>query len=430
MDKLVLIAIVGLLFSCAGTNSDENSNQPNENETVINSPLNGDFQNDTIFKLDPKVANTFHSPNGTSIEIPANAIVDANGNPIEEQVDLAFTQYHSAADILASGIPMTYDSAGVSNNFESAGMFTLDARVNNEKVYVKEGESLKVNLASDKDQGFNFYELNEQTGDWTFENAPEKPAINPRHDPSRKPILPKEASEDAFVLDLNFDLSDYEELSIFSGIVWEYVGDQDSLDPRKNKWVTNTQFNDFDLSPTNEVAYEYFLTMKKGEKSFTTKVKAALQGEDFENALAAYQSKKIEIADKIDYLQKPFIRSVNISGFGTYNYDFIHSMADPEPILADFNFHEMNKYKEKSLVFVVYPNSDIVVNYPKAMWPNFGIDKSLDAKILAILPDNQVAVYNQDISSCYGKNNYTFDMDVLDEKLDNKGDLEKIIARL
>ena len=430
MDKLVLIVLASSLFSCAGTQTNTDENNSNEELSVINSPLKGDFQNDTIFILNPTIAATFESPNGTSIEIPANAIIDADGNLITEEVELSFTQYHSSADILASGIPMSYDSAGVSNNFESAGMFTLNAQVNNKKVFVKEGESMKVNLASDKEQSFNFYELDEQSGDWTFENAPTTPTKNIRFDPSKKPILPAEASNNAFVLDLNFDLSDYEELSVFSGIVWEYVGQADSLDPRKNKWVSSTQFNDFTLEPTYESAYEYFLTMTKGKRSFTTKVKAALQGEDFENAMASYKSKKKEIADKIDYLQKPFIRSVEIQGFGTYNYDYIHSMADPEPILANFNFGELNKYKEKSLVFVVYPESDIVVNYPISMWPNFGIDKAKDAKILAVLPDNQIAVYNKDVANCYGKNEFTFDMDILEDKLGNKGDLEKIIASL
>lgn len=430
MDKLVLIILAITFFGCAGTQNNNNEINSESELSIINSPFEGDFQNDTVFILDPTIATTFESPNGTSIEIPANIMVNASGDLITDKVELSFNQYHSAADILASGIPMSYDSAGVSNNFESAGMFTLNAEANNKKVFVKEGESMQVNLASDKDQGFNFYELDEQNGDWTFENSPEAPTRNERFDPSKKPILPEEASNDAFVLDLNFDLSDYEELSVFSGIVWEYVGTEDSLDPRKNKWVSRTQFNDFALEPTYDTAYEYLLTMNKGKKSFTTKVKAALQGEDFENAMAAFKSKKQEIADKIDYLQKPFIRSVQIDGFGTYNYDYIHQMADPEPIFADFNFHDMNKYKEKSLVFVVYPESDVVVNYPKNMWSNFGIDKSKDAKVLAVLPDNKIAIFNQDIDNCYGKGEYTFDMDILEDKLANKGDLEKIIASL
>jgi hypothetical protein len=430
MDKLVLIMLVSSFCSCAGNQTTENEDNSSDHLSVINSPLEGDFQNDTIFKLDPTQAATFESPNGSSIEIPANILVDENGELITEEVQLSFTQYHSAADILASGIPMSYDSAGVSNNFESAGMFTLDATVNDKNVYVKEGESMQINLASDKEEDFNFYELDEQNGDWTYEHSPRIPQRNSRFDPSIKPIKPEKASDNAFVLDLNFDLSDYEELTVFSGIVWEYVGQEDSLDPRKNAWVSKTQFNDFELEPTYDKAYEYLLTMSKGKKSFTTKVKAALQGEDFDNAMASFKTKKKEIADKIDYLQKPFIRSVNIDGFGTYNYDYIHSMTDPEPIMADFDFHEMNKYKDKSLVFVVYPESDIVVNYPLSMWGNFGIDKAKDAKIMAVLPDNQLAVYNENIENCYGKGEFTFNMKILEEKLGNKGDLEKIIASL
>lgn len=435
MKNIFLGLSAGLiLFSCGGSGEQADSGNSDTvvKNTVIKPPFEGSgFCNDTIFKIDPTKPNLCESPNGSSVEIPANVLVFDDGKPVTEPVEIEFNQYHSMSDIIASGIPMSYDSAGVSGNFVSGGMFSLYGRSNDKEVFIKEGETINVNLASDKSGPFNFYALNEETGDWTFQQAPIAPTKNPRYNPADFPIKPQKNNKDAFVLDLNFDLSDYSELQVFKGIVWEYVGNHDSLDPRKSDIVKKTRWDDFDLEPTYENAYEYWLTMKSPNRNFITKVRAALQGEDFENAMRSYKEKKKEIADKIDQLQKPLIRAVEISGFSTYNFDYMHDMLDPERIVADFDFGSSNKDKDKSLVFVLYPEKDVKVDYHPGDWANlFAIDKGTGSKILAILPDNKLAVFKGNIAEAYGKGSYTFKMDVHPEKLKDKGDLEKILIDL
>jgi len=429
MRNYPLLFIPALIFSCSGSNESDNLENSTA-QSIIQLPLEGDFQNDTLFKIDPTKENTVETPNGSSIFIPANILVDEDGNPITSTVDLSFVQYHSLSDIVASGIPMDYDSAGTSYPFVSAGMFSIHATANEKPISIKEGSAIDVNLASDKNDPYNFYEMDEKTGHWTFENNPQPVLSNKRYDPSVKPIKPEPATNGAFVLDINFDLSSYSELSVFSGIVWEYTGTHDSLDPRKNKTVGSTKWTDFSLAPTYDKAYEYFLTMKTKGKEFTTRVKAALNGDDFDKALADFQQKKIEVAQKMDDLQKPYIRSVSIDGFGTYNYDYIHQMKEPEPMIADFDFGTKNNDKDKSLIFVVYPEADIVVQYPKEMWGNFALDKSQDSKLLAVMPGNYIAVCKNDLSQSFGKKNHTFKMDVLPDKVTAKNDLERIIAGL
>ena len=432
MKKYLLFAPAFILFSCSGEGSEDGMSGGDSTETtVIVPPFEGDFKNDTIFRIDPTKETIVETPNGSSIEIPANILVDEKGKPIKKEVEVSFDQYHSVTDILASGIPMTYDSAGVTGNFVSGGMFTIKARSEGKKVFVKEGENITVNLATDKPDAFSFYEMNEQTGDWTYEMAPQTPVRNPRFDPAARPIQPQKADKNAFVLDLNFDLSDYSELTAFKGIVWEYVGKDDSLDPRKNSSVSKTRWQEFDLEPTFEAAYEYWLTMKAGTNSFTTKVKAALQGEVFESAMASYKTKKKEIADRIDNIQKPFIQTVQIDGFTTYNWDYLCSMESPEKLIADFDFGSSNGDKEKSMVFIVYPDPDVVVTYKQDDWDKyFAIDKKDKAYVLAALPGNKLAVFKGDVSDCFGQESYTFKMKVLDEKLNGKADIDRIITDL
>lgn len=429
MNKHILLALPILMISCAGADSTDSDLDTNT-LSVIAPPLEGDFQNDTVFRLDPKIENTFETPNGSSISVPANSMVDKEGNLVTEPVDLSFTQYHSAADIIASGIPMTYDSAGTKYNFESAGMFTLDAKANNRPVYIKEGEQLTVNLASDKDENFNFYELDEGTGDWTYERSPEPTLHNPVYDRTIEPLQPEKTEKGAFVIDLNLDRSDFGELDAFSGIVWEYVGEDDSLDPRQNGWVQKTKWTDFNLEPTYEKGFEYYLTMKNSSKKFVTKVKAALSEEEYETAMADFVAKRTALATKRDQMQKPYIRSVQIAGFGTYNYDYYHQMKEPAKILADFEFIGQEEDKSNALVFVVYPSSQVTVKYPQNNWDKFALDKTKDPKLMAIMPNNKIAVYEDDISRSYGHDNYTYKLKVLDQDVTKKGELETIIAEL
>lgn len=430
MKKLFYVSLPLLLLACGGSEEGSENTEETNSGSIIKPPLEGDFQNDTIFKIDPTKATTVSTPNGTSIEIPANVIVDKKGKPVKSKVEVSFVQYHSAADILASGIPMVYDSSGTSGTFQSAGMFTIHAESKGKEVFIKEGANIGVNLASDTPEPYNYYEMNEQNGDWTYDFSPRSPVRpNEKFDPSKFPLEPQEADKNAFVLDLNFDVSDYEELTAFSGVVWEYVGDHDSLDPRNSDVVQKTLWTDFELEPTYEAAFEYYLKFIRGNLSFVTKVRAALQGDDFTQAMADFQNRKLEIADEMDNLQKPYIRSVQIDGFGTFNYDVIHQMSYPTQLLADFDFGETeNELKDKIAVFSVFPDKSIVANYPRDDWDKFAVDPSMNMKIMAILPGNKIAYFDQNLEQCVGKKEFTFKMKVSDQSLKTKADLENFIA--
>lgn len=434
MSKYLLFLLIPFFFACNGNQDSENTEHLRQDEVAqFESPFDGDFTNSAVFVINPTEENTLRTANGSHFTIPANILVDANGNPVTEDVTIQFDQYHSAVDILASGIPMDYDTLGESYTLESAGMFTLGGTCNDAPVFVKDGATIEMNLASDKgsDQPFNFYEMDPETRDWTYEHSNSPVSPNPEFDPATyTPPKPEQVSEDAFVLDVNFDLSNYEELTVFSGIVWEYTGTEDSLDPRNNKLVQREKWTEFDLDPTHEQAYEYYMTMSNDKASFTTKVKAALDGEDLDLAMEQFCEKKVEIAKKMDELQKPYIRSVEIGGFGTYNYDYIYKIEAPHQLIADFDFGDDDVDKERAMVAVVYEDQEVVVNYPKNKWNLFGLNTQAEAKIIAILPGNRMAVCNEDVTDCYGKDKHTFKMDVLDETIDSRASLIDALASI
>ena len=80
-----------------------------------------------VFEIEAGEKSVIKLKNGGKIEFPANAFVDASGKAVHGKVDVSWTEYHSLTDIMLSGIPMKYDSAGVQHDFQSGGMFTIKA---------------------------------------------------------------------------------------------------------------------------------------------------------------------------------------------------------------------------------------------------------------------------------------------------------------
>lgn len=105
---------------------------------------------------------------GTEINIPKNAFVDKNGNKITGPVTISYSQYDDPLEIFLSGIPMKYDSAGVSTYFQSAGMFDISASVNGEEVFLDKGKEIEINFASNStEDGFSLYNLDKASGEWS-----------------------------------------------------------------------------------------------------------------------------------------------------------------------------------------------------------------------------------------------------------------------
>jgi hypothetical protein len=105
----------------------------------------------------------------SKIKIPKNSFVDKNGKDIVGDVTIEYREFHDAADIIAGGVPMAYDSAGKKYNLETAGMFDIKGSQNGEPVFIKPDKTLKVELASaNNEQRFNQYYLDTISQNWTY----------------------------------------------------------------------------------------------------------------------------------------------------------------------------------------------------------------------------------------------------------------------
>ncbi|MCB9189988.1 MAG: leucine-rich repeat domain-containing protein [Flavobacteriales bacterium] len=175
-------------------NNDEMSSNSTE---IIQAPLPQITLPTTTEKINPLVKNTIEAE-GTLISIPADAFVDAQGNPVKGTVEITYQQYDDPLEIFLSGIPMKYDSGTVSTYFQSAGMFDIRANADGQEVFLAPDKQIKIDFASNSaDRDFNFYSFNETSGSWNFNNVttPSSPTIEEsvvlNNWKTGKPVSPK-----------------------------------------------------------------------------------------------------------------------------------------------------------------------------------------------------------------------------------------------
>ena len=135
---------------------------------LVKPPVKGLDVAPDVFSYNGLTGSTIEYGSGTTISIPANAFEDANGAVVTGSVDISYREFRDPVDIVLSGIPMTYDTSGVTENFESAGMFEINASQNGSEVYLRDGMNIDMNFSVvDTASTFNFYRLDEKNG-WEY----------------------------------------------------------------------------------------------------------------------------------------------------------------------------------------------------------------------------------------------------------------------
>ena len=363
------------------------------------------------FKILPvknQEAQSLRLETGTTIDIPAQAFVDKNGQPVTSQVDLKFREFHNAAELLTSGIPMkVLDDQDGEAWMQTAGMYEIQGTSNGEPVFIAPGKSLTVNLASQVDGEYDFWRFDTETGNWDNLGV-STPTLNPAADrqpdalggePTEKPVAPVAYNPAKQKIDLDINYQKFPELKGKQGIVWQLARDE-NID-----WIYSTEWDAVNIEATGDANF-YRLSLTNDTKKFNTLVVACLQEKDFKKAQADYQQKVKEFKAKVMNLdekrsyiaaQSEFVRSFQIDGFGIYNYDILTKDNGNIPILANFDFGTdipKNLYTSIS-VFLITGKGRMVVKYPYNDWNKFRVDPNADNQLIAVLPGNKLAVFSQ-----------------------------------
>lgn len=106
-------------------------------------------------------------PSGTVIEIPENAFVDKNGNPVTGDVQLSYIEYRDPVDFILGNIPMDYHQDGEKFVFNSGGMFKIKATHQGEEVFLGKDKNINLDFPLTENlPDLNFYFFDEKTNQW------------------------------------------------------------------------------------------------------------------------------------------------------------------------------------------------------------------------------------------------------------------------
>lgn len=146
-------------------------------QELVQPPLNIEASFNT-FKMDVNQGGVYEYESGSRLVVPAAAFMNDRGQLIEGEVEIFYREMHDHVDFFLAGIPMTYDSAGLVYQMESAGMVEIFAEQNGVRLEMAPGKSINVELVStiqvptlDVPPGYNIYKLDTAQRSWTYQDV-------------------------------------------------------------------------------------------------------------------------------------------------------------------------------------------------------------------------------------------------------------------
>ena len=125
---------------------------------------------DQVFTINNDTKTTIEGKDGTKLEIPANAFVDAFGNPVQGTVEITLKEAVTTEDIVLGGMyTMTEDGAIL----ESKGMINVTASQGNTELELNSKSKIKVELPTTYEEGYKYFEGEHVNGELKWMNPVE-----------------------------------------------------------------------------------------------------------------------------------------------------------------------------------------------------------------------------------------------------------------
>jgi hypothetical protein len=454
---LALLVLVALQ-SCqnekseATTTSGEKLTQVADADVKKNSiapPFDGIDVPFSKYTVDVEKGKTIQTETGTVIIIPKGAFKYADGNPVKGKVDISYREFHDAAAIIASGIPMT--NAEGDKYMETAGMFEINGEQNGQAVAIADDKEIEVKMGSFvAGENFDFFYFDKKECNWqtkgTAKPEPNIAKLTKVKNLPKVPVQPAKPTkfdEDAFVFDLDINYESFPELRAYHGVVWQYDGQ--GKNPKDNQWVFQENWTSVDVKAVQPEFGKYELTLKNAKKTFKTDVTPALKGMDFDKAVASFKKKneeyqqlkavRVEEENRLNG-EADLLRTFAVSQFGVHNWD-IWKNPQRKRCLASFDFgQETDKYINKISIFLVTGENRSVVRYYPTDFDKFSFNPNESNFLIAVLPGNKIAYFKPedfakiDLTMLNEQKTFTFKMNIEAEAVASVRDLESIISKL
>ncbi len=147
-----------------------------EERAFISPPFENIQPTFASYTVNARQGGSYTYGEASNLTVPTDAFQDENGVAVNGDVQLYYREMHDQADFFLSGIPMTYDSAGVNYVLESAGMIEIYAEQNGKRVLMRPGKSIDIELTSTINAPYlaippqyNIYRLNVADRKWEYQ---------------------------------------------------------------------------------------------------------------------------------------------------------------------------------------------------------------------------------------------------------------------
>lgn len=285
-------------------------------EPFVNPPLPEITIPYTTYTVEASSGGEFGYESGTQIMVPGNSFLDQHGNVVKGDVELVYREFRDPLDFFLSGIPMQYDSAGVRYEFESGGMFEINAFQDGSPLKVNPVSPIQVRLASDNcTRNFNRYYLDTLARNWVYKgktdimqvadssayldelpdssstiagaekewkDAQKKAVTLEKH----RPFVPQRLDESKYNFNIAADPEEFPELALYKGLRFQ-VSDE-------NKDFTSAMYKivwEDVIIKENTPGVNYKIILKKGETEHTVTVFPVFNGQDYEPAMKQFERK-------------------------------------------------------------------------------------------------------------------------------------------
>jgi hypothetical protein len=380
----------------------------------------------TAYQMNADSGLLIEQPSGTRVRIYPGTIVYLNGQPVKGSIEVKVREFHTAFDILRSGIPMSLD-ARRSAHLQSAGMIEVRAFADGREVKLREGTGMDVELASFRSsKGYQLYYMNAQNK-WaardtffTINNTRKQVRLKELELMSGRPFLGKDTTED-LIVELVTDTLEAPELIPFIGQQWA-IPHEEVTDQVRNALRIHWDDVRVKAIDTRKMIYElefskklYVNDDKEVDKSFTVQVRPivdlkrrgqrrkafAQQMEEYELLLTKVNAEKERLAREAD-----FLNSFKMTQMGLCNIDRIMNMSEVVLIDVRFDFEkEVDSRFNKLKFYALYEGSNSYVSYQLNSGDKVAIDKIGRMSLIAVLPNGSMALAeNQQIKSGISKN--------------------------
>jgi hypothetical protein len=140
----------------------------------------------------------------------------------------------------------------------------------------------------------------------------------------------------------------------------------------------------------------YQLTLRTDSLEFFTYVYLDKQSKELISTYNSFKAKRINSENDRRKEEVKFVRRFELAKFGLYNWDKVIDQPNRIAFEADFKFDIPTDFNHITIFMITELNGKAVIKFYKEAWRKFSIDPTVNNKLVAVLPDNRIALFTND----------------------------------